>query len=586
MTRTEKNSHSESQGPSRFERKFFDSDENFTFIGSGSLGGKAQGLVFIRDILREQFNHADFPGISVSIPTMTVITTEFFDEFMKLNNLYEIALSDLPDDRISHAFQNTELPAKLVGDLWALISKVHSPLAIRSSSLLEDALYEPFAGIYGTKMTPNNQLDTEGRFHKLVEAIKYVYASTFFRAAKNYFKATRHRIEDEKMAVIIQEVVGQRFDDHYYPTISGVARSYNFYPAGNARPEEGIVNLALGLGRTIVDEGISWSYSPAYPRANPPYNSIRDLLKESQNSYWAVNMGKPPAFDPVKETEYLLKLALNDAEKVGSLKYIASTYDAQSDRLYPGAAGSAPKLINFAPILQMGQMPLNEIIQSLLKICSESMSAPVEIEFAVTLDPKRGVPARFGFLQVRPMVVSKEKVEISRDDLESERVLVASENVLGNGIVDHISDVVFVKPESFKTEVSAAVADELEKINNQLLSSEIPYLLLGFGRWGSSDPWLGIPVNWGQISGAKVIVEATLPHVNVDLSQGSHFFHNITSFQVLYFSVRHSGKYEIDWQWLNQQAVVRELNYTKHVKLASPLRVKVDGRSGRGVILK
>lgn len=569
-----------------FERKFFDSTEQFTYIGSGSLGGKAHGLVSIHKILQEKFDNKPFKDVEVSIPRMTVITTDFFDEFIKLNNLAEIAFSDQSDDRIAHAFQKAQIPPSLVGDLYSLISKIKSPLAVRSSSMLEDSLYEPFAGIYATKMTPNNQFDTETRFHKLIEAIKFVWASTFFKDAKDYFKATQHHLSEEKMAVIIQEVVGQRYDQFFYPEISGVARSFNYYPVGHARPEDGIANLALGLGRTIVDDGISWSYSPATPQANPPYNTIQDLLKQSQREFWAVNMSKMTIYDPVKETEYLIKLDLTTAKQHGTLKYVASTYDPQSDRLYGGYSADGIPLINFAPILQMNAVPLNDLIKELLALSQESLHSSVEIEFAVTLDREGGLPARFGFLQIRPMVVSRETVDIEPQEMKADDVLLASENVLGNGQIDTICDVVYVKPESFDARYTQKIASEIEQINEALRKAHQPYLLIGFGRWGSADPWLGIPTTWGQIAGAKVIVESTLPEMNVDLSQGSHFFHNLTSFQISYFSVKHSGPYKIDWEWLKKQSVVTELNFVKHVHLVKPLKIKVDGRSGKGVIKK
>lgn len=569
-----------------FERKFFNASTDFTTIGSGSLGGKANGLVRISKILEQNLIPKKFPGIHVSIPRMTVITTDLFDDFIHMNNLQDIDLQNLPDDRIAHTFQNTSLPPRIVGDLYALISQVKSPLAIRSSSLLEDALYEPFAGIYETKMTPNNQFDTETRFAKLVEAIKFVYSSVYFQKVRDYFKATNHCLEEEKMAVIIQEVVGQRYGDRYFPDIAGVARSYNFYPVGHARPEDGIVSLALGLGKSIVDEGIAWSYSPAYPRANPPYNSINDLMKQTQRHFWCINMAKIPVYDPIRETEYLLKLDLTEAERDNNLKFIASTYDPESDRIYPGLAGKGPRILNFSPILQMGQIPLNELIQELLRIAEEAIKKPVEIEFAVTLDSKKGLPARFGFLQIRPMVVSHEKVEIHPDEMEGEDVLVASENVLGNGINKNIQNIIFVKPQKFEARFTREIAQQIETLNGIAASANQHYLLIGFGRWGSSDPWLGIPATWGQISHAGVIVESTLQEMNVDLSQGSHFFHNLSSFQISYFSVKYTGKYKIDWDWLNAQKVVEETDFVKLVKLSRPLTVKVDGRTGKGVIKK
>jgi hypothetical protein len=565
---------------SQFNREFFDSGQVMSYIGGGSPGGKARGLAFIHHFLVSDFKAEDFPGIRVNIPTFTVLRTNVFDAFMKRNNLYEITGEDRPDERIAHAFQRAYLPAEILGDLRALISQVHTPLAIRSSSMLEDALYQPFAGIYATKMIPNNQSDTDTRFKKLVEAIKFVYASTYFKAARDYLRATEHRVEDEKMGVIIQEVVGERHNNRFYPQLSGVARSFNYYPMGRAKPEQGVVNLALGLGKTIVDGGISWVYCPAYPKISPPYGSVGELLKQTQTEFWAVNMGKPPAYDPIRETEYLLKANLEDAEEDGTLRYLASTFDAQSGRVTMGTGVEGPRILTFAPLLLLNELALNNLIKSLLTFCETSVGAPVEIEFAMTFNPPR-----FGFLQVRPMVVSHEEIEIENRELTGSQVLIASENVLGNGTLNNLKDIVYVKPECFETKFTYRITQELDEINKKLTAKKKPYLLIGFGRWGSSDPWLGIPVEWGQVSGAKVIVEAMLSNMNVELSQGSHFFHNLTSFSVSYFSVPHFGSYKIDWDWLNQQKSVTETDYVRHIQLPSPLLVKVDGRSGRGVIL-
>ncbi len=569
-----------------FARKFFDEQEIFTFIGNGKLGGKAQGLVDIQAILKKNFNTKAYSDFSISIPRMTVISTDLFDSFMQLNKLYDIAYGEEADDRIAHTFQKASLPVPLVGDLYALISKVKSPLAIRSSSLLEDTLYEPFAGVYETKMTPNNQINKEERFHKLTEAIKYVYASTFFKNAKNYFKAIEKNIVEEKMAVIIQEVVGNRNNDRFYPDISGVARSYNYYATGQTKPKDGVVSLALGLGKIIVDEGISWNFSPKFPKIYPPYNTIDELLMNTQTSFWAVNMGKIPVYDPVKETEYLVKSDLKDAEMDGTLSFLSSTYDPQADKIYPGLINNGIKLINFAPILQLNQIPLVEIVKRLLDISEKVLNCSVEIEFALTINPKTGIPARLGFLQVRPMLVSKEKIEIGFSEMRDTNVLIASENALGNGYSKIITDVVYVKPDKFDTRATNKIASEIEQINQNLIKLKRLYLLIGFGRWGSSDPWLGIPTSWSQVGGAKVIVESTLPEINVDLSQGTHFFHNLINFRVSYFSIRHTSKYHIDWEWLEKQDKVTETFYVKHIKLKNPLEVKVDGRTGRGVILK
>ena len=570
--------------PAPFDRHFFTGKEKFTLIGRGALGGKAHGLAVMEEILEIQITPRFLPEIHVGIPTLTVIATDVFDLFMKENRLSDVALSDLRDDLIAQAFQKAEFPVQLVGDLRALISQVHTPLAIRSSSLLEDAMFEPFASVYATKMIPNNQWDTDTRFRKLVEAIKYVYASTFFRDAKNYMRATKHTTADEKMAVIIQEVVGNRLGDRFYPHISGVARSHNYYPLGHAKPGDGVIDLALGLGKSIVDDGVGWSFSPAYPQANPPYVSINALLEQSQTEFWAINMGQPGEYNPIKETEYLLKFNLEDAEGDGTLRFIASTYRPQDDKIVFGIVEKGPRIVDFSPILKLDLIPLNNLLRTLLKIAEDTLERMVEIEFALTLDETRGTPARFGFLQVRPMVVSEAKVDVSLRELTGENVLVASESVLGNGILEDIQDIVYVKPEKFDIHQTQNIAAQLEVLNQQLTASGKAFLLVGFGRWGSSDPQGGIPVNFGQISGAKAIVESTLPEMNFMFSQGSHFFHNITSFRVLYFSVPHWEKYTIDWNWLKRQNAVAETESVRHVKLLSPLKIKVDGRTSRGVI--
>ncbi len=567
-----------------FDREFFTSSKEFSRIGSGGLGGKANGLISIRDTLAEGVHPNDFPRITVSIPRFCVLATDVFDAFIERNDLSHVALSDLSDDHIAHAFQKAEFPAAHIGDLMALVAKVHQPLAVRSSSVLEDEMHHPFAGVYATKMIPNNSFDVETRFHKLIEAIKFVYASTYFQKAKAYIDSAERQIENEKMAVIIQEILGERHHDRFYPTLSGVARSYNFYPMGKAKPEGGVVDLALGLGKTVVEGSLCWTYSPAFPAINPPFGSVRDMLEQTQVEFWAVNMGKPPAYDPIRETEYLVQPRLADAEQDETLRFIASTYDPQSDRLSPGTGGQGPRVLTFAPILQLEAIPLNQLLTTLLKLCEQASGASVEIEFAMTLDSAHGLPARFGFLQVRPMVVSNEPVEIDKASLMGEKVLLASESVMGNGTLNTIRDIIYVKPEIFEAKHTRIIADELTELNKNLAAERHPYLLIGFGRWGSSDPWLGIPVSWSQVSAARVIVEATLPQMNIELSQGSHFFHNLTSFRVSYFSVHHDSPYKIQWKWLERQDKIVETRYLRHVRLSSPLQMKVDGRTGRGVI--
>ncbi|MBZ5613827.1 MAG: PEP/pyruvate-binding domain-containing protein [Acidobacteriia bacterium] len=567
-----------------FDRKFWDGTFRCTQIGSASLGGKANGLVFIKDLLAKRIDAKSFPDVDINVPTMAVIATDRFDQFIAQNRLAGLPFDEMPDDRIAHAFQKCDLPVELVGDLRALIIQVKTPLAIRSSSLLEDALERPFAGVYATKMIPNNQPDPDARFRRLMEAVKFVYASTYFREARDYIRTTGTKPGEEKMAVIIQEVVGQRRGDRFYPDISGVARSYNFYAFEPARPEDGVVTLALGLGKTIVDGGIAWTFSPAYPEKPPPFATVQELVKGTQTEFWAVNMGKPPAYDPVSETEYMVHGNLADAEADEALSLLASTYDPERDRIVPGIGSRGPRILNFAPMLVRDEFPLNDLVKALLKASEKTVKAKVEIEFAVTFQGRRGERprARLGFLQVRSMVVSDQVVDVNLSD---PRAIVGSDMVMGNGTTDDIQDIVFVRLDKFSPLHTPAIAQQLESVNRELRQQHRPFLLIGFGRWGSSHPSLGIPVDWSQISGARAIVEATLPEMNVELSQGSHFFHNLSSFRASYFMVQHGSRPGINWDWLNRQPLVYETEFIRHVRPTERLSVRVDGRTAKGVIL-
>ena len=459
-----------------FDRNFWDGTFRFTRIGSGALGGKASGLVFIKDLLVAAVDPSTHPGVEVNVPTMAVIATDCFDSFLKRNCLAEMKFDELPDDRIGHAFQQADLPVELLGDLRALCQQVNTPLAIRSSSLLEDALDRPFAGVYGTKMIPNNQPDPDTRFRRLVEAIKFVYASTYFREARDYIRTTGREPSEEKMAVIIQEVVGRRHADRFYPDLSGVGRSYNFYSAPPARQEDGVINLALGLGKTIVDGGVTWTYSPAYPQKPPPFASVNELLRGTQTEFWAVNMGKPPAYDPVNEAEYMVRASLKDAETDDTLRFVASTYDPSRDRVIPGVGGQGARILDFAPLLVLEQFPLNDLVARLLSEAENAIDAKVEIEFAVTMEQPRGAAAKFrlGFLQVRPMVVSDESVEVTEQDFADLSAIVASDMVMGNGVTEGIKDIVFVRPENFSPMQTPLIAQQLETINRELADQHRP----------------------------------------------------------------------------------------------------------------
>jgi len=567
--------------PPRFGRRIGPVAERFTVIGEGEIGGKAAGLALLWDAVATRFDAAAFPWADVDIPRLSVVATGVYEAFVERNGLGDLAASDLADERIAHAFQRADLPAEVVGDLKALIDQTTRPLAVRSSSLLEDALYRPFAGVYGTKMIPNNQPERDTRFHRLVEAIKFVYSSTWFRGAKDYLRAAGRAQGEERMAVVLQEVVGDRRGERYYPDLSGVARSFNFFPMGKARPEEGVVTLALGLGRTIVEGGSAWSYSPAHPKSAPPFGSPGDMVEGTQLGFWSVNLSRPPVYDPTAETEYLLRSDLAAAEADGTLDLLASTYDAGADRLRPGLGTAGPRVLTFAPLLVHREYPLNDLIVAVLRLCEEAAEAEVEIEFAATFPPRRDGRVRFALLQVRPMVAAEDRIEIAEEEMQGPSVLLASRRAVGNGRRDDLADIVYVKPQAFEARHSRAIAAEVDQVNRSLAEAGLGYLLIGFGRWGSADPWLGIPVNWAQIAGARAIVEASLPNMNVEPSQGSHFFHNLTSFGVSYLTVPLGAAPGIDWAWLDAQPAAADLTFVRHVHLERPLRLAVDGRGGR-----
>ncbi len=569
---------------SPYRRKFADPEARMTVIGGGEIGGKALGLGFIDAVLREKFVPEKFPDFQVSIPQVTVLRTGVFELFIKRNNLLERALSDRLDDAgIAREFQRADFPAEFAGDLMALVQEIRRPLAVRSSSLLEDRLVSPFAGVYGTKMIPNDSHDPSERFRRLIEAIKFVWASTYFSEARDYQRRAGTDPRDERMAVILQEVVGEPHNGRFYPDISGVARSFAWYPIGTAKPEQGVVNLALGLGKTIVDGGLCWIYSPSRPKVGPPVSTAQERVETTQTRFWAVRMGRPPVWNPIKEDEFLVHAELQEAEDDGVLTPMASVYDPGSDRLQPGLSRPGPRVLDFAPLLQHNAYPLNDLLRELLALGAEAMEAPVELEFAAVL--AKNQPNRFAALQIRPMAVPGKEITVSDEEMNSPEALVSSDQALGNGVLSDLGDVLYVRPETFDAAKTPAIAEELGEMNRMLLSSGKPYVLIGFGRWGSSDPWLGIPVVWSQISGARAIVEVSGEQIASDLSQGSHFFHNLSAFGVCYLSLKYGSRFRVDWDWLNEQKAVREGNWVRHVRLASPLTIRLDGRRMRGVIL-
>lgn len=566
-----------------FQRDRFDRYSNFARIGDGSLGGKGRGLAFIDNMVKRHAEFEEFENASVVIPKTVVLCTDIFDEFMDMNQLYQVALSDADDETILRAFLRAKLPDRLVEDFFAFFDVVKSPIAIRSSSLLEDSHYQPFAGIYSTYMIPY-LTDKYEMLRMLSDAIKGVYASVYYKDSKAYMQATSNVIDQEKMAVILQEVVGTQYGDRFYPSISGVARSINYYPINDELAEEGTVSLALGLGKYIVDGGLTLRVCPYHPDKVLQTSEMEMALRETQTRFYALdlkNMGQNFSLD---DGFNLLKLPVKEAENDGSLNYIASTYDPYDmvirDGIYPGGR----KVITFANILQHDVFPLARILQLVQKYGQGEMRRPVEIEFAVNLNAaeKKGV---FYLLQIRPMVDMKADLNEDLDAVPEDQLLLKSVNSLGQGIMDDIQDVIYVKTEGYSASNNQLIAYDIEKLNKRFLDEGKHYILIGPGRWGSSDTWLGIPVKWPNISAARVIVEAGLTNYRVDPSQGTHFFQNLTSFGVGYFTINaymNDGLY--NQELLNSMPAVEETKYLRWVHFDKPLAVKMNGKKKIGVV--
>lgn len=566
-----------------FQRDRFDRYSNFARIGDGSLGGKGRGLAFIDNMVKRHTEFDEFDNASVMIPKTVVLCTDIFDEFMDSNQLYQIALSDAADDVILRAFLRAKLPDRLVEDFFAFFDAVKAPIAIRSSSLLEDSHYQPFAGIYSTYMIP--YLDDKYEMLRMLgDAIKGVYASVYYKDSKAYMQATSNVIDQEKMAVILQEVVGTQYGDRYYPAISGVARSINYYPINDELAEEGTVSLALGLGKYIVDGGLTLRVCPYHPTQVLQTSEMEIALRETQTRFYALdlkNLGQNFSLD---DGFNLLKLHVKDAEADGALNFIASTYDPYDmvirDGIYPGGR----KLITFANILQHDVFPLARILQLAQKYGQGEMRRPVEIEFAVNFDArtKSGI---FYLLQIRPMVDVKAGLDEDLSVIPDEHLLLKSENSLGHGVMDDIQDVIYVKTEGYSASNNQLIAYDIEKLNRRFLDEGKHYILVGPGRWGSSDTWLGIPVKWPNISAARIIVEAGLTNYRVDPSQGTHFFQNLTSFGVGYFTINaymNDGIY--NQALLDSMPAVEETKYLRWVRFEKPLSVKMDGKKKLGVV--
>lgn len=570
-----------------YQKDRFDEYSNFARIGNGSLGGKGRGLAFIGAMIK-RYPKLERENFLINIPKTVVICTDIFDEFMEANDLLQIALADTDDETILKYFLRASLPTRLIEDLMAFFDVVKGPIAVRSSSLLEDSHYQPFAGIYSTYMVPKSD-DKYEMLRNVSNAIKAVYASVFYHDSKAYMTATSNLIDQEKMAVVLQEVVGTRYGDHFYPTISGVARSLNFYPIGNEKAEDGIANIALGLGKYIVDGGVTLRFSPLHPHSILQMSSLDFALKETQTRFYALDLSDEKMADhfSVNDAFNLKKLTIKEADADGSLRYIVSTYDPYDmiirDGYYPGGR----KIISFVNILQHDVFPLAETLDQILKIGQEEMGRPIEIEFAVNLNKEDPHKASFFLLQIRPIVDNKEVMEEDLTLVPQESTILSSKSVLGHGISNDVHDIIYVKSESFNASNNQQVAYEIEKMNRQFTGTDKNYILVGPGRWGSSDPWLGIPVKWPHICNARVIVECGLENYRIDPSQGTHFFQNLTSFGVGYFTINpynHDGSF--DEAYLNALPAIEETTYLRHVHFDDPIIIKMDGKKSLGVVLK
>lgn len=567
-----------------FRRDRFDRYSNFARIGEGSLGGKGRGLAFIDNIVKHHPEINQFDNATVMIPKTVVLCTDLFEEFMDHNNLYQLALSDADDAVILDAFRRATLPASLEGDILTFIEATSSPIAVRSSSLLEDSHYQPFAGIYNTYMVP--LLDNRHRMlSMLCDAIKGVYASVFFKDSKAYMQATRNVIDQEKMAVILQEVVGRQYGDRYYPSMSGVGRSLNYYPIGDERAEEGIVNLALGLGKYIVDGGQTLRICPHHPGKVLQMSDTEMALRETQTRFYALDLKNMGENFSVDDAFNLLKLSVREADKDGALQYLASTYNPTDQVIYPGVYPEGRKIISFVGVLEHDVVPLPHLLREVLRLGQEAMRRPVEIEFAVEIDAATR-SCVFYMLQIRPMVDVKSDVHINLSEIRPETILLQSNNALGHGQMDDITDVVYVKTDGYNAGNNPLIAEEISRINAKFLDRGEHYVLVGPGRWGSSDSWLGIPVKWPNISAARIIVEAGLTNYRVDPSQGTHFFQNLTSFGVGYFTINDfNGDGVYNRAILDALPAVEETAHVRHVRFPHALSIKVDGKKKLGYVL-
>jgi len=570
----------------KFNRNEFNIDLlDFAKVGQGSLGGKARGLAFMSSMLQEDFSLVEkYPESSIRIPQTIVLATDIFEEFVERASLKRYAGEGFTDEEVAQAFLQAEMPAEVVKDLEAYLEQVIYPLSVRSSSLLEDAQFQPYAGLYETYMIPNNEEDFSKRLDSLINAVKLVYASTYYESPKAFAKSTASQAKDESMAVVIQQIAGEEHGDYFYPTISGVAQSHNYYPVSHMKPEEGIVQMALGFGRTVVEGGKSLRFSPKYPEILPQFSTVDDMISNSQRFFYSLKLKNHTEESDLKARSDLEKRDIYDARDEYPIIACASTYDASEQRIRDTSEGPGGKIITFSQILKYKSIPLPEMLSDILELARKNMGCAVEMEFAVNQKKTGSGSCDFYLLQVRPMVTEEDRFEVEISQEDRKHAFCVSNLALGNGKRQDIADIIFVKPDDFKLEATPEIAEEVGRLNGQLITKKLPYLLIGPGRWGSFDRWLGVPVQWRHISGVGAILEIRGALLKADPSQGSHFFQNITSLGIPYVTVTEGTEDFLDWKWLESLPLVTETTYLKHVRLAEPLVIKINGRKSSCVM--
>jgi len=562
----------------QFKGLYYDPDAmDFVKIGQGSLGGKARGLAFMSALLHNEGElHKKYPEINIVVPKTLVICTDGFESFVNENNLQHFAKEGYIDQEVMEAFLEGVMPEWLSRELEAFLSHVNHPLSVRSSSLLEDAHFQPFAGIYQTYMIPNNHPDFQTRLHHLMTAVKLVYASTYYESPKSYSRSISTQPQEEAMGVIIQQLAGQEHGEFFYPTLAGVAQSYNFYPVDPMKPEDGIAGIALGLGKTVVEGEKSLRFSPKYPQATPQFSTVDDILENAQRYFYALRIRNYPEELNFSKNSNLVKRDVDDAEEELPVKMLSSTYIPEEHRLRDTGFIPGPKVLTFSSIIKHNLFPLPALLNDLLSLGSRCLGCPVEIEFSLNMRSEKGRKGDFFFLQVRPMVSDVERFDVHITETELEKAICRSAQALGHGVKENLKDIVYVKPDDFKAESTVEIAREVARMNADLSSQQSPYLLIGPGRWGSADRWLGIPVQWKDISAVGAIVELRNEKMKADPSQGSHFFLNITSLGIHYITVTEGTGDFLDWSWLDSQPVVKETSFLRHIRVEKPLTVKID----------